>query len=524
MVDKQQIADRESMERYSREEILDVLFESESEKKAIVDGFAGILILFGEDLKAKWVNKATKEKYPDALGKSCHEIFCTKRDTCSSCVFKKCLESGFVETSTQTTGIFEADGEELTFDITVSPVKDKKGNICSVIAIAQNVTEQYRLEKQLRHTQKMEAIGTLAGGVAHDFNNVLTPIMGYAEIVRLKMTKDGFSDETVFKYLDEILKAAKRAKNLVEQVLTFSRSTEKREVLQYIHPIVKEVMKLIRVTLPTTIVINEDIDENCGRGFVDPVQMHQVMINLCTNAAHAMDRNHGVLSIKLTMAEQDIGGNEWIVLSVADTGSGIEEKIRERIFEPYFTTKEKTSGTGMGLAMVHGIVSNQGGRIEVESEVGVGTVFKVFLPVAKNETALEQIVSLGDLQLGSGHILLVDDEEQVVKVTGKVIESLGYTVIGETSAVEAVKTFCNSPEKFDMLLTDLTMPELTGLELSEKIKKIRPDLPIVLFTGDSDQVSKDAALTAGINEYCMKPVSMRSLSSVLGKMLGDKKP
>ncbi len=523
MVDMQQTAESKSMEHCSREELLDTLFESEAQKKAIVDGFTGILILFGKDFKAKWVSKATLKKYPDTLGKTCHEIFCSENDSCSSCALKRCFENGTIEMSTQPTGLFEEDEEELIFDITASPVKGKDDKVSGVVAIASNVTEQFRLEKQLRHTQKMEAIGTLAGGVAHDFNNVLTPIMGYAEIVRLKMAKDGFDDQTVFKYLDEILRAAKRAKSLVEQVLTFSRSTEKREALQYLHPIVKEVMKLIRVTLPSTIVINEEIDENCGRGFVDPVQMHQVLINLCTNAAHAMERNHGVLTITLEKANQDTGGSEWMVLSVADTGSGIEEKILDRIFEPYFTTKEKTSGTGMGLAMVHGIVNNQGGRIEVESEIGAGTVFKVFLPVVKNETVLEQIVSFGDVQLGAGHILLVDDEEQVVNVTAKVIESLGYTVVGETSAVEAVKNFCSSPDQFDLLLTGLTMPELTGLELSEKIKKIRPDLPIVLFTGYSDQVSKDAAMAAGISEYCMKPVSMKGLSTVLSKVIGNKK-
>ena len=509
------------MESTDKNVVLDALFKSEAQKKAIVEGFSGILILFGRDMKAQWVNKATLKRYAEPIGKSCHDIFCSKSEKCTSCAFQKCMQSGRIESSIVKTGIFGVDGDELVFEITASPVKDQAGGVSGIIGIAQNVTEQFRLEKQLRHTQKMEAIGTLAGGVAHDFNNVLTPIMGYTEIIRLKMRQDGFSDQAVFDYLEEILKAAKRAKSLVEQVLTFSRSVEKKEVLQYIHPIVKEVMKLMRATLPSTIIIQEKIDEHCGRVFIDPVQIHQVLINLCTNASHAMAGQHGTLRVNLGLAPQTGDGKEWLELSVADTGCGIEEKHLDRIFEPYFTTKEKTSGTGMGLAMVHGIVSRQGGFIKVESEVGRGANFRVFLPLAQKETAIDQIVSLGDLQGGSGNILLVDDEEQVVQVTGEILRSLGYSVVGKTSPREAIEFFSQDLRQFDMLITDLTMSELTGLELSERVKALRPDIPIILITGYSDQVSKDAAIEAGINEYCMKPISMRELSLIVGKFLGS---
>lgn len=509
-----------TLDSNTRQEVLDALYESEAQKKAIVDGFNGILILFDRDMKAKWVNRETNRRYPDALGKSCHELFCSRGEKCRSCAFQRCLASGIIERSTQRTGKFGADGDEIIFDITASPVKDRRGNVSGIIGIAQNVTEQYRLERQLRHTQKMEAIGTLAGGVAHDFNNVLTPIMGYTEIIRLKMKQDGLGDQAVFDYLEEILKAAKRAKSLVEQVLTFSRSVEKKEVLLYVHPIIKEVMKLMRSTLPSTIVISEEVDEHCGRVFIDPVQLHQVLINLCTNAAHAMEGRHGMLKVKLGLAPPSGDNRDWLELSVSDTGAGIEEHMLDRIFEPYFTTKEKTSGTGMGLAMVHGIVSRQGGFIKVESEVGKGSTFRVFLPVAQKESAIEQVVSLGDLKSGAGNILLVDDEEQVVQVTGEILQSLGYTVVGKTSPREAMELLAEDPSRFDLLITDLTMAELTGLELSEKVKEFRPDLPIVLITGYSDQISKDAALAAGINEYCMKPISMRELANIVGKFLG----
>ncbi len=496
----------------------DALEESEAHKDAIVEGLSDILILFGSDLKALWANGIAAKKYPQYLGKTCHEIFCAKTTGCSSCAFSKSLKSTQFELSTQKTGMVGDDGDETVFDITCSPVK-KKGTIFGFVVIARNVTEHYRLEKQLRHTQKMEAIGTLAGGVAHDFNNVLTPIMGYSEIIRLKMRQDETVDPTIYSYLEEILKAAKRAKSLVEQVLTFSRSSEKKERLQYLHPIVKEVMKLMKVTLPSTISIKEDINDQCGQVYIDPVQIHQVLINLCTNSSHAMSGEHGVLTVRLDNADIVDDEAKWIELTITDTGRGIEEKMLDRIFEPYFTTKEKTSGTGMGLAMVHGIISRQGGRIEADSEVGKGSVFRIFLPVVDRETPLEQVLSLGDLQEGRGRILLVDDEEQVVQVTGEILKSLGYTVVGKTSPTEAVELFSQDPEAYDMLITDLTMPELTGLELGEKLKAISPDLPIILFTGYSDQVSKDAAIEAGIDEYCMKPISMRGLSEIVGKFL-----
>lgn len=512
------------MDLSSRQKLQDALIESEAEKKAITDGFPGILMLLGPDMKARWVNKATENHFPDAVGRSCRDIFCLENGVSSDCAFERSFQTGKIESSVERSGVSGENGGETVFDITASPVKGSNGEVVSIIVIAQNVTEQYSLERQLRHTQKMEAIGTLAGGVAHDFNNVLTPIMGYAEIIRLKMKHDGFRDKAVYDYLDEILKAAKRAKTLVEQVLTFSRGVEKKAVLQYMHPIVKEVMKLMRVTLPSTIVIKEEVDEQCGRVLIDPVQIHQVLINLCTNSSHAMVGNHGELTIKLANAPTTGDGRDWLELAVSDTGCGIERELLDRIFEPYYSTKEKTRGTGMGLAMVHGIISRQGGHINVESEVGVGTTFSIFLPVAQKETAVDQVLSLGELIRGTGHILLVDDEEQVVQVTGEILQSLGYTVVGKTTPQEALRIFAEAPYDFDLLLTDLTMPGLTGLELSEQVKRLRPEIPIILFTGYSDQVSKDAAVLAGIDEYCMKPISMRDLSFIVGKVLGSKTP
>ena len=491
------------------------LLASENEKQAILDGFPGLLALFDVDEKAIWVNDYIRQMHPDPVGRSCHEIFCRRNEMCGACAILLSLASGKVETTTQQMRTDVEGGEDRIIQLTGTPVRNSAGQVVSIVVIGHDMTEQVKLEKQLRHTQKMEAIGTLAGGIAHDFNNVLTPIMGYSEIIRLKMRQDGLHDSTILDYLEEILRAAKRAKNLVEQILTFSRSIEQKESLQYLHPIVKEVMKLMRVTLPSTITIREAIDSQCGMVSVDPVQIHQILINLCTNSAHAMAGRHGSLTVTLEKAENTMGDQEWLLLSVVDTGCGIEPDMLERIFEPYFTTKEKSRGTGMGLAMVHGIISQQGGRVEVESEVGVGTTFRVYLPVSKKKTRIDQVLSSGELIRGTGRILLVDDDPQIVQVTGELLSNLGYTVTGKTSPSEALALLSDDPAAFDLLLTDLTMPELTGIELCRKTKTIRPNLPVVLFTGYSEQLSRDEADEAGVSQYCMKPVSMRELAMVM---------
>ncbi len=366
----------------------------------------------------------------------------------------------------------------------------------------------------------MEAIGTLAGGIAHDFNNVLTPIMGYSEIVKLKMKQTGQVDQELDEYLTEILRAARRAKGLVEQILTFSRSSEQKESMQYIHPIVKEVMKLMRVTLPASINIVESIDEQCGMVVVDPVLIHQVLINLCTNSSHAMGGEQGTIKVTLAKVEEEFEGKKWIELSVEDTGCGIEPKMIDRIFEPYFTTKEKEQGTGMGLAMVHGIMKRQGGRVEVESTIGEGTTFRTFLAVADNvSTSLDQVVSSDEIIAGEGKVLLVDDDAQVVQVTGELLTNLGYEVKGVISPLEALSLV--NKEEYDLVITDLSMPEINGVDLAEKIKLVQPNIPIILFSGYSEQFSKNAAHNAGIDAYCIKPVSLREISRVIRQVMHD---
>jgi CheY-like chemotaxis protein/anti-sigma regulatory factor (Ser/Thr protein kinase) len=277
----------------------------------------------------------------------------------------------------------------------------------------------------------------------------------------------------------------------------------------------KEVMKLIRTTLPSTIEIRQEIDENCGMVSVDPVQIHQILINLCTNAAFAMSGRSGTLTIRLVKSARRNNDRDWLELSVTDTGCGIDPAIRDRIFEPYFTTKQKGQGTGMGLAMVHGIVSRQGGEMDVESEIGRGTTFRIFLPVSRETTSFDQVVSTEDMAGGGERILLVDDEEQIVAVTGELLESLGYSVTGRTSARESLLLFSGSSAEFDLVITDLTMPYLTGLELCKKMKEVRPDIPVILFTGYQEDFSSDAAKAAGVDAFFMKPLSFKEMARIV---------
>ena len=507
---------------YDLSELKDVrkaLAKSEAQKQAILDGFPDIVILFDRNMKVVWANNSVRKICSSPIGRHCQEIFCGNSGNCDGCGLTRSLRSGNAETWMQRVELPGAADTETVFDMISTPVNIKPKIIDSVVVIARDATERLRLEKQLHHAMKMEAIGTLAGGIAHDFNNVLTPIMGYSEIIRLHMRKEGDGRKEIIGYIDGILKAARRARRLVEQILTFSRSSEQKESLQYIHPIVKEVMKLICTTLPSTIEIRQEIDENCGMVSVDPVHIHQILINLCTNASFAMSGTSGVLTIRLVKSARRNNDRDWLELSVTDTGCGIDPAIRDRIFEPYFTTKQKGQGTGMGLAMVHGIISRQGGELEVESQVGQGTTFRIFLPVSNETTSIDQVVNMEDMVRGRERILLIDDEEQVVAVTGELLESLGYTVTGKTSARESLLLFLKSANEFDLVITDLTMPYLTGLELCKKMKEIRPNIPIILFTGYLEEFSSEAAREAGVDAFFMKPVSFKEMAKIVRKVL-----
>ncbi|MDY6790640.1 MAG: PAS domain S-box protein [Thermodesulfobacteriota bacterium] len=380
-----------------------------------------------------------------------------------------------------------------------------------------------KLQEQLTQALKMEAIGTLAGGIAHDFNNILFPMFGYLEM----MLEDIAEDHPLRGYLLEVFSGAKRARDLIKQILTFSRQSDHERKPLEAQRIIKEALKLIKSSLPATIEISKDIQNDCGLVLADPIQIHQILMNLCTNAYQAMEATGGKLTI--TLKEVELTAKELkdpnmipglhICLTVADTGPGMEQSIIDRIFDPYFTTKEEGKGSGLGLAVIHGIVKNHGGFIRVYSEPGNGAEFKVYLPVIKKQKETAAVETDTPIQKGTERILLVDDQDIIVDMERKMLERLGYQVTVRTSSIEALEAFRANPDKFDLVITDMTMPNMTGDKLAGEMIKIRSDMPVVLCTGFSEMMSKEEAAAMGIKGFLMKPVVIKDLSGVIRKVL-----
>lgn len=415
------------------------------------------------------------------------------------------------------------DGTPYEVEASISPIRDNAGTIMNYVTIERDVTHEVELEAQLRQVQKMEAIGTLAGGVAHDFNNILGAIMGYAEMA-LYNVPEGTSAR---RNLEQVLKASYRGKDLVKQIITFSRRSEQERKPMRIGPIIKEALKLLRASLPTTIEIHHHIGSESGMVLADPAQIHQVLMNLCSNAAHAMREKGGVLEVSLADVELDsdaAGGHPdfkpgwYLKLTVSDTGYGMDHATMERIFEPFFTTKGPGEGTGMGLAVVHGIVKGYGGAITVSSEPGQGSVFNVFLPQIEADTIMEP-TSLTPIPRGSERVLFVDDEEALVDMVRQMLEHLGYNVVAKVSSIEALDVFRAEPESFDLVIADQTMPQMTGAELAKELMRIRPDIPIILCTGFSEVITEEEAKAEGILEFVMKPISTREMAETVRRVL-----
>ena len=372
--------------------------------------------------------------------------------------------------------------------------------------------------------KKIESIGTLAGGIAHDFNNILYPIIGYTELTIGDVPKNS----RTHKNLEEILKAAMRAGNLVQQILTFSRKGDQENKPVMVQLVVKEALKLIRASIPKTIDIHQEIDKNCELVMGDPTQIHQIVMNLCTNAYHAMEDAGGKLEVTLTEIEIatdgqrdkiDLNPGRYLQLSVSDNGHGMTPDIISRIFDPYYTTKKSGKGTGLGLSVTHGIVKNHGGSISVLSEPGIGTTFHVYLPLIEKETKLVATETPEIIPMGSERILLVDDEESIVIMEQQMLERLGYNVTPRSSSVEALEAFKSNPDNFDLIITDMTMPNMTGVQLAQKIKNIKADIPIIICTGFSEQLTTEKCQAIGINGLVMKPVIIKELAGTIRRVL-----
>ena len=426
--------------------------------------------------------------------------------------------------------IIKVDGTRRQVNMSVSLITDENGNRIGFRGIARDITgrkqaekEKQRLEDQLQQAQKMEAVGTLAGGIAHDFNNILSVIIGYTELILM----NGNVDSEVKQNLKEIFNASKHARDMVKQILAFSRqSKNERKPIQARH-IVKEAIKMLRASLPTTIDIQQKLEKNTGVIEADPTQFHQVLMNLCTNAAHAMHEKDGVLEISLSNIDwgqnaaarpPELQPGPYLKLSVSDTGDGIHPEARDQIFEPYFTTKEKSEGTGLGLAVVKGIIRSHNGAVTVESEVGQGSTFHLYLPIIQGNVKTDEVAST-PLPMGKERILLVDDEQPLVEIGKQMLERLGYTVAARTSSDEALELFKAQPDRFDLVITDIVMPNMTGETLAEKLMDIRADIPVILCTGYSEKFTRKHASAMGVRSFLMKPLLMQDLANTVRQAL-----
>ena len=411
-----------------------------------------------------------------------------------------------------------------SYHIFQAPIFQRDGSVSKMI-IFRDTTELKSLETQLQQAQKMEAIGTLAGGIAHDFNNILSSVLGYTELA-LEDTEEG---TRLRENLQSVLSAGERARDLVKQILTFSRQGGKTFSPIPMKFITKEALKLLRATLPSTIEIHQDIQSD-SLVLGDPTQIHQIFLNLCVNADHAMREKGGILEVTLVDMELDsrftaqhpeLKPGPHLRLRVKDTGRGIPPHLLDRIFDPFFTTKDKGEGTGLGLSVVYGIVKAHGGAITVQSELGKGTLFNVFLPVIEKPLEKETSVEKS-FPTGNEKILFIDDEIPMVDLGKQMLESLGYDVTTRTSSIEALELFKARPDRFDLLMTDMTMPKLTGSELALKISEIRTDIPVILCTGFSHKITEEKAREMGIKAFLLKPILKGMLAETVRKVLDEK--
>lgn len=402
-------------------------------------------------------------------------------------------------------------------------VRDEEGELLELRGSLFDISESKQLEDQLRQSQKMEALGTLAGGIAHDFNNILGVILGYAELIENSVEPDSGLDRRI----REISRAGKRARDLVNQILNFSRQGPQERHPMTLTPLVKEALKLLRSSVPANVEIISRIETDQDNVLADPSQMHQIMLNLCGNASFAMQETGGTLTVTLADVQEsdpytppsDLGRPERFVrLTVSDTGPGISADVVGRIFDPFFTTKQQGEGTGMGLAMVHGIVKRHDGYVELENHPGSGATFHVFLPkTSTSERPAAETTS--DLVFREGRILFVDDEKALTDIGKEMLTSIGFEVVTRTSSIEALEAFRHRADDYDLVITDQTMPNMTGMELAREMLALRPDLPIILCTGFSDAVSYDRLRDIGIGDFIMKPILKHDLMASIARLL-----
>lgn len=455
----------------------------------------------------------------ECTGHCCYEIFTEQQETDSPGFTLRSCSGGEVSFSD-----LAPRGREKTFQVDSVPLSGPEGRNSYSLCIARDVTDVQNMEEKIFRTHRMETIGMLAGGIAHDFNNILTAILGFAEIARAKLS----AGRLVTEELDEVIAASRRAADLVGQILRYSRAGDQQKKPLRMDLVVKEALKMLRSILPATIDILTDIAREETLVFADPTSIHQVVVNLCTNGLRAIGTEKGSLQVRLAKvflsssqvpAAANVAPGPFVELTVRDSGKGMDKKTMARIFEPYFTTGKQGEGTGLGLAVTRGIVQKYNGFIRVESVPGEGSVFTVYLPAAGEEYDGTEEQDEKDLATGRERILFVDDEPAIVNFGRSFLRSLGYHVETEIDSVAALAKVTADPEAFDLIITDQTMPEITGLELARSMLALRPDLPIILCTGYSAALSEKEVCSAGIKKFLAKPLDTRVLADAVREVL-----
>ena len=505
------------------------LQESNERYRTLIESVTDAVVIVDPDGKLTYLNpeceKISGYRVEELIGRSFTELLPPEHVESTLERFRQGLSGAnppIAEIS-----ILHKDGSQVPVEINSTTLLDAEGRLVGRITVIRDISERKRLEAHLLQRQRLESIGILAGGIAHDFDNILSIIMGFTDMAMREVPEKSSARQN----LDRALTGIQRAADLVKQITAFSQQSMPARGPVLLSPIAENVASLLRASLPETIEIRLDLQTGTGTVYADPTQIYQVLMNLCTNAAHAMREKGGILDVSLSEVEMDaaalaglpeISPGDYLRMTVSDTGEGMSPEVLDRIFDPYFSTKERGEGTGLGLSVIHGIMKSHGGAITVRSKPRKGTTFHVYLPLLKHRAELEEQIGVFEpLPGGNERILFVEDEEDMVFLVGQLLESLGYEVITRANGMDALSLFREQPDRFDLVITDMTLPGMRGERLAEQIKKIRHDTPIILCTGFGEDITEERARKMGIGEIILKPLVNIDLTKTIRKVLDE---